>query len=171
MPQNNFPEWIIVHHTGGTDRYPLADTSHHGFDIIQSWRLSKGWDNIGYHYVIEKDGKLKKGRPEHRNGAHARGYNTKSIGIVLSGNFDATMPTEAQIKTLTRLLDKLVPKYQIDLSHIIPHRRVANKTCFGNKLFDTWARDLVKNKKVCKKLSDYSLMELVNALIAMLPKK
>lgn len=142
---NNKPEWLIIHHSGGTDANPLADTSSHTAKGMELWHLGKGWDGLGYHYVIHKDGDIWRGRPEHRNGAHARGYNSKSIGICLSGNFDATLPTEEQIKSLKDLLVGLSAKYDIKPSNIIPHRNVANKTCYGNKLTEHWARDLVKS--------------------------
>jgi len=141
----NKPEYIIVHHTGGTDKYPLADTAHHTAEIIEGWHLSKGWDGIGYHYVIHKDGQVWKGRPESYHGAHARGYNQKSIGIVLSGNFDATLPTDAQTKSLRKLLIDVSEQYGIPSDKVIPHRHVANKTCYGKNLSDEWARDLVTN--------------------------
>lgn len=144
----NFPEWVFVHHTGGTDADPLADTSHHTFEVVQQWHLQKGWENFGYHWMIEKDGTLKQGRPEHYHGAHAKGYNTKSIGILLAGNFDATLPTEAQIATLKKLLKRITKKYTIAISNVQPHRSVARKTCYGNLLSNTWAQELLEETPI-----------------------
>ena len=163
---NNKPEYLIVHHSGGTDAYPLADTSHHTAQIMESWHLSKGWDGLGYQYVIHKDGEVWKGRPEHRNGAHARGYNTKSIGICLSGNFDATNPTDAQVESLTKLLQELSEKYNVPLKNIIPHRNVANKTCYGNNLSEDWARNLVNEKPLL--LKDATIVQLVKRLLELI---
>lgn len=139
----NKPEWIIVHHTGGTDSDPLADTSHHTAEIVDEWHKSLGWDGIGYHYFIEKDGTLKSGRPENVKGAHAIGYNDKSVGICLAGNFDATLPTVMQEKTLADLLKVMQNRYKIPVEKIVPHREFAAKTCYGNKLADDWAQKLV----------------------------
>lgn len=147
-PTNNYPKWLIIHHTGGTDQNPLADTSHHTAAGVEAYHLSKGWDGIGYHFFIEKDGEIYKGRPEHRNGAHCRGKNTQSIGICLAGNFDATRPTEDQKHALGELLKDLKAKYSIPLSNIVPHRKFANKTCYGTKLTDNWAKDLVVEQAV-----------------------
>lgn len=144
-PKNNYPSRIFVHHTGGTDKYPLADTSHHTASIVESYHLSRGWDGIGYHYFIGKDGDVWLGRPEHRNGAHVRGYNSKSIGICLAGNFDATMPTKEQEESLTKLLREVSERNNISM--ITPHRSVANKTCYGNNLSDTWAADLLNKER------------------------
>ncbi len=63
-PVSNVPELFIIHHTGGTDANPLADTSHHTAKIVEDYHLSLGWGGIGYHFFIEKNGKLWAGRPE-----------------------------------------------------------------------------------------------------------
>ena len=139
----NKPEFLIVHHTGGTNADPLADTSHHTFEMVKQYHLSLGWEDIGYHYFIDKTGKLSAGRAENYHGAHTVGYNTKSLGICLAGNFDATLPTVGQIVTLTELLKTLKEKYNISLNNIVPHRKFANKTCYGRKLANNWATSLL----------------------------
>lgn len=139
----NKPAWLIVHHTGGTDADPLADTSHHTFDMVKNYHISKGWEDIGYHYFIEKGGAIKQGRAENYHGAHTVGYNTVSLGICLAGNFDITLPTQEQINALAGLLTHLKLKYLIQADKIVPHRKFANKSCYGLKLPDTWARGLV----------------------------
>ena len=162
----NKPDKIIVHHTGGTDRYPLMDTSHHTAEQVRQWHLSKGWDDIGYHWFIEKGGEIQAGRDEKMHGAHTRGHNTKSIGICLAGNFDATMPTQAQEDSLTWLLKEVMERWDIDYSEIYPHRKFANKTCYGKKLDDQWASMLVKPEaaapSTCK--GEYDKEEIVGTL-------
>jgi len=154
----NKPTKIIVHHTGGTDNYPLADTSHHTVDVVRQWHLSKGWDDIGYHWFIEKDGATKQGRKEDLHGAHCKGHNVTSIGVCVAGNFDATLPTKAQEKALTKLLKEIMERHDIPYSEVYPHRKFANKTCYGNKLDDQWASMLVKPKAAepesCKGIHD-----------------
>jgi len=161
---SNIPTAILVHHTGGTDKNPLEDTSHHNTKVIETWHLQKGWNGIGYHYVIEKDGTIVRGRPEHVEGAHEPKMNKKSIGICLSGNFDATLPTPLQIENLCTLLKDITSRYSI--KEIVPHRKYAKKTCFGNKLSDTWASDLIKEVSNVKGvlLKEATLKELVNEL-------
>lgn len=139
----NTPEYLIVHHTGGTQENPLADTSHHTYEIVHNYHLSLGWEGFGYHYFIAKDGALKAGRAENYHGAHTKNYNQKSIGICLAGNFDATMPTKAQESSLQALLEMLSKKYNIPNENIVPHRRFAPKTCYGKLLADDWAARLV----------------------------
>lgn len=153
----NKPEYIIVHHTGGTDTNPLEDTSHHTAAIIKSWHLQKGWSDIGYNWVIEKNGKTVKGRDEKKDGAHAIGYNSKSIGICLSGNFDATLPTKEQEKALASLLASIMARYSaITKDKIVPHRTFANKTCYGKLLKEDWARNLLNTPEVKPEIKDNS---------------
>lgn len=146
----NIPKYIFVHHTGGTELNPLADTSHHTFEMVNAehrnnprvWlgHLSSLGFAIGYHYFISKEGKVTQGRMIADEGAHCVGYNLQSIGICLAGNFDLTFPTELQVKALTSLLVRLKVDYPVP---ILPHRAKAAKSCYGRNLSDTWASDLL----------------------------
>jgi len=170
---SNTPTKIIVHHTGGTDKNPLEDTSHHTAAIIKNWHVNGlGWGDIGYHWVIEKDGKIVAGRKESVRGAHAIGHNDTSIGICLSGNFDATLPTQAQTDSLKKLMTEIIARYDaISESDIVPHRTFSNKTCYGKRLSDSWARDLLKPVVVTppviepvRPLKQFETIELIDEL-------
>ena len=60
-----------------------------GMDIgaaeIGRWHRARGWLEIGYHFVIRRDGKVELGRSIMRAGAHVKGYNDMSLGICLIG--------------------------------------------------------------------------------------
>lgn len=160
----NTPQYIIVHHTGGTDANPLADTSNHTAEQVDAWHKAKGWDGIGYNWYIEKSGLLKKGRDETKTGAHTIGYNEKSIGICLAGNFDATLPTQPQIDTLKKLLIEKMVQYKISAENIVPHRKFATKTCYGKKLSDIWASDLTRFKTESKDEIKTKIKALIDQL-------
>jgi len=83
----------------------------------------KGWAGIGYHFVIRKDGKIERGRPEWAIGSHAQGHNSNSIGVHLCGDFNAVKPTDKQIESAAMLIANLTDKYKIpcDRNHIIGH--------------------------------------------------
>jgi len=130
--RKNKPKELIIHHTGGSDKNPLADTTHHTFNMVKKSHKGKGWLTIGYHYFIEKDGKIIQGRPDDTEGAHCVGRNMDSIGICLAGNFDTKNPTEAQLKSLKLLTDTLKKKHGI--TKVSPHRAYANKSCPGRNL-------------------------------------
>ena len=160
-------KYIIIHHTGGTDLNPYADTSHHTFDIVNrfhgykwNFKSSLGY-YIGYHYFIERNGLVTQGRADNEEGAHTKGYN-KNIGICLAGNFDATKPTSAQTKALRTLLQNL--KLNNPNAEIVPHRKFASKSCYGRYLSDTWASDLLRKPTID------DLMAQVQELIRILAK-
>ena len=93
----------------------------------------RGWEDIGYHYLIDKKGKIYFGRSEKFIGAHVFGYNKNSIGLCLIGNFDEEKPTKKQIQTLIKFLKEKVRKFKIPIKNILGHREFLNvtKTCPG----------------------------------------
>ena len=99
---------------------------------------SKPWKDIGYHYVIRKDGLVEEGRKEHINGAHcsAGGMNRVSIGICIAGHGDFEEWTTAQTHSVRELIVKLCIKYNIHADNIKGHCEYdSGKTCPG-KLID-----------------------------------
>lgn len=167
--QNNFPSWIIIHHSGGGENNPFLKTSHHTAQSVEKYHLSKGWDGIGYHYFIHQDGAIWKGRPEHINGAHCKeqSMNTNSIGICLAGNFDIETPTQEQLNSVKSLISEIVVKYNITEDKLTGHRTFAKyKSCPGNKFSDSLIKSLYpKNtEQKCKCLKDATLKELVEEL-------
>jgi len=169
----NRPKHIVVHHTGGTDANPLADTSHHTFGVVDNWH-KKLWNfrsslghYIGYHYFIDKTGKVTQGRADWDEGAHTRGYNSVTLGVCLAGNFDATKPSKEQEEALRELLLRLMNKHNITLENCVPHRKFANKTCYGRNLPDNWLQKLVGAPKdaVCK-LSLFTTKQIIDELLA-----
>lgn len=76
---------IIVHCTATrAGWWPNAKTSAK-VDEVRKWHLARGWRDIGYHYLIDRDGTIAKGRPIEQTGAHVKGRNTGTIGIALFG--------------------------------------------------------------------------------------
>lgn len=80
---------------------------------IRRWHMEdNGWSDIGYHYVIGRDGLLEKGRDIDKVGAHVLGHNATSIGVCLVGGVDNQGSprqnyTAYQYYTLKKLLDVL----------------------------------------------------------------
>lgn len=100
---------------------------------IRQWHLARNFSDIGYHYVIYRDGTVHTGRSEDKIGAHTTGYNSHSIGICyIGGNAtDGKTPkdtrTTAQRKALVRLVARLRKKYPGASIH--GHNEFANKAC------------------------------------------
>lgn len=70
---------------------------------IHSWHLDGGYSGCGYHYVIQRDGKLQRGRPVNIRGAHAKenGHNKYSIGVAFVGGFNCPSNTPNPDKFLS----------------------------------------------------------------------
>lgn len=102
-------------------------------DTIRQWHLQRGFSDIGYHYVVYRDGSIHIGRDESIIGAHCTGHNTNSIGICYIGGcaVDDKTPkdtrTEAQKNSLLKLLGELKKKYPKAVIH--SHKDYANKAC------------------------------------------
>lgn len=118
---------IIVHCSAtpeGRD-YTVAD--------IRRWHLKRGFRDIGYHFVIYRDGSIHGGRPVAQIGAHCTNHNRNSIGICYIGGVatDCKTPkdtrTEAQKEALKKLIWQLHKQYPQATIH--GHREFANKDC------------------------------------------
>lgn len=118
---------IIVHCSAtreGRD-YTVAD--------ITKWHKQRGFNDIGYHYVIYRDGSIHNGRDVNLVGAHCTNHNAHSIGVCYIGGCktDGTSPkdtrTDAQKEGLLSLLKDLRKKYPFAKIH--GHRDFANKAC------------------------------------------
>ena len=118
---------IIVHCTAtpeGRD-YTVAD--------IRQMHKAQGWVDIGYHYLIYRDGSIHEGRNVDMAGAHCQGHNAQSIGVCYVGGVarDGKTPkdtrTQAQKDALIHLLMQLVCLYPD--ATIRGHRDFAAKAC------------------------------------------
>lgn len=95
---------MVFHHSASSPDTP--------FDEIRSTHLSKGWKDVGYHFVITGDGIIHPGRRIETIGAHAQGANEDSIGVCLTGD-NTRHPSEgfgwrpAQIAAAQRILDAI----------------------------------------------------------------
>ena len=100
---------------------------------IRRWHLQRGFKDIGYHFVIYRDGSIHSGRPVAQIGAHCTNHNRNSIGICYIGGVatDCKTPkdtrTEPQKKSLKSLLWQLHKQYPQATIH--GHREFANKAC------------------------------------------
>ena len=114
---------IVVHCSATPSRMDI------GVDEIRQWHTAKGWSDIGYHLVIRRSGVIETGRPLDQVGAHAKGYNTDSIGICLVGGSDADNVTTSdanftveQYCSLYSQVMTLITEYEIETTDVVGHR-------------------------------------------------
>ncbi|MGB2166667.1 MAG: N-acetylmuramoyl-L-alanine amidase [Candidatus Puniceispirillales bacterium] len=105
MLQASDIRYLVVHCSDTDDSLTASDihTMHQGF----------GWDGIGYHAVIIKDGTIEQGRPHFWTGAHVYGHNTESLGVCLIGRDDFTDKQMASLEQLLRDWKARYPQAQI----------------------------------------------------------
>lgn len=123
---------IVVHHSA---------TRRGGAALFDKDHRAKGWEGVGYDFVIGNgtdtgDGELEvtfRWR-EQRDGAHVKGWNEVSIGICLVGNFEETDPTPAQRATLETLLRHLRRRFGIPPERIVGHKTLNPTACPGRRL-------------------------------------
>lgn len=129
-------EMLVVHCSDTPDEQPLTASD------IQRMHLGFGWDGIGYHQVIRRDGTRESGRPEYWRGAHAKGVNGRSLSVCLIGR---TAFTPAQMHSLAALLFEWTARYPS--ARVLGHRDAVEtkKTCPN---FDAaqWWHDYLANR-------------------------
>lgn len=131
---------IIIHYTATPEGEEFSN------EQIRHSHLTRGFSDIGYHYVIGLNGEIRPGRSEAIAGAHCTGHNTRSVGVCYVGgcpprttpnwkNIGKDTRTPAQEATLVKLVKELLRRYPGATVH--GHNEFANKPCPGFKV-KTW---------------------------------
>ncbi len=141
------PTHMIVHHSAG------KNTSNDWDGVVRSiWHyhvVQRGWDDIGYNWLIAPTGQLYEGRGDRIKGAHFCGYNSKTMGVCMMGTYTGVPPTDTAVHTLEGLLTWTGFKYKIQplkrtlhtvsnskLYGVSGHRDRCNTACPGDMLFN-----------------------------------
>jgi N-acetylmuramoyl-L-alanine amidase len=67
-----------------------------GADTIREWHQEKGWIDIGYHYVIRRNGIIEPGRPQWAVGAHVENHNSNSVALCMVGGVSQADANKAE---------------------------------------------------------------------------
>lgn len=114
---------------------------------VRRWHMTpppagRGWSDIGYHFLIDRDGTLAFGRPLQRVGSHVMGHNTGTIGISLFGGHGSSADdrfadhfTPAQRAELRALIADLRRQYPA-ITKLSGHNDYAAKACPGFRVRD-----------------------------------
>lgn len=127
---------IVLHCTA------TKEGQDYSVDDIDRWHKNRGWNCIGYHYVIYRDGTIVRGRPMGAIGAHCSGHNSKSVGVVYVGGLGADgkakdTRTVAQKRSMRLLVEWLMAHYSLRIKDVYGHCEFAAKACpsFSPKSF------------------------------------
>jgi hypothetical protein len=140
---------IIVHHTAETGVENGKSPEQVMRAIYRYHSVSRGWGDIGYHYVIAPNGEIYEGRAggDYVVAGHAYCNNIGTIGVALMGNFNEKEPSNEQIASLRNVLLYLAEKYELDLTdedwyhgkktpNLLGHRDLSATSCPGEKMYD-----------------------------------
>lgn len=132
----NRPTEIIVHCSATRPEWMLSAGMAAKVDEIRRWHLSNGWSEIGYHWIIDRDGRVLPGRAESTVGAHTKNKNTGSIGVCLIGGFGSARNdqfddhfTPAQAIALRDLIERIKGRHPI--KRVSGHNEYSSKACPG----------------------------------------
>ncbi len=103
------------------------NVDHDNVATMRKWHKERGWNDVGYHLFIRKNGQLEAGRSLEQSPAAQKGNNRGTIAICLHG-LDEDKFTEAQFDTLRSLCVVINNAYGGDLT-FHGHREVASKAC------------------------------------------
>ncbi len=105
-----------------------------GADWIRELHVKQnGWRDIGYHFVIHRNGAVEDGRPVNEVGAHCKDHNTNTIGICMVGGISNTGRPEnnftpEQFESTQLLINATVEQYP-SITKLSGHNEYANKAC------------------------------------------
>ena len=129
---------IIVHCSATKPEWMADRPTSDKVAEIRRWHVQeRGWRDIGYHFVIDRDGEIEDGRRVFQPGAHTYGHNANSIGICLIGGHGSDANdapgehfTAAQLNALRTHIDYLQCHYH-GIKKITGHNEYAAKACPG----------------------------------------
>ncbi len=126
---------ITIHHEGST---PFSSTSSRDvrqrLDQIRKFHLSRGWADIGYHYVIDPAGRVHQARPIALQGAHVKYNNEQNLGIMVLGNFEEQSPTAKALASLQQFVGSQMSQYKVPLRSVYTHQEIRPTLCPGRNL-------------------------------------
>jgi len=145
------PFRLTIHHEGSAAPNEVYDEASVATLLKKTYQLhrhGKGWSDIGYHFAIDRAGRVWELRDLSWQGAHAGDpeRNRGNIGIEVMGNFDLQELTPEQKRSLTLLVRQLCETHGIPPANIFTHRELRNTDCPGKNLqaFGESLRDSMK---------------------------
>ncbi|MEQ9500146.1 MAG: N-acetylmuramoyl-L-alanine amidase [Deltaproteobacteria bacterium] len=130
------PNRITVHHTVTPNNDSMSQAAR--VRQVQSFHMnSRGWCDVGYHFLVGQDGRVYQGRPERLIGAHVGGHNTNNAGVSYIGTYTSRAPSNAMFAAGGRILKSLSREYGITLNrtYVKGHRQLGSTACPGGALY------------------------------------
>lgn len=163
LPAYGEVKFAAVHHTESANEYTQAQAPGVVLAITKFHRDTRGWNDVGYNFLVDRFGTIYEGRAGGTDlaviGAHAQGFNSISTGISVIGSFMAVEPPAAALDAVARLIAWRLPlagvpvsgqvtvtsgggslaRYgsgaAVTLPRICGHRDVGSTDCPGDRLY------------------------------------
>ena len=105
----------FVHHTVSANEYSAEDAPGVVLGICRYHRISNGWDDMGYYFLVDKYGTLYEGRAGGVDraviGAHTQGFNSQAFAVSNIGNHEAVPQGQAALRSMARLIGWKLPHH------------------------------------------------------------
>ncbi|MDQ3335418.1 MAG: N-acetylmuramoyl-L-alanine amidase [Myxococcota bacterium] len=145
------PNRATIHHTVTPTNDSM--TAAQRLRQIQAFHQNtRGWCDIGYNYLVSRDGRVWRGRGAGRVGAHVANANTGNLGISFIGTHTTTAPTETQMCNTAKLLRRLHEDFSgisLNRTDVKGHRQLGSTSCPGNALYSRIDKILRKARNGC----------------------
>lgn len=161
------PFRITLHHTSGPrpERWDEVVTEIRFLQDLH--QRGRGWNDIGYHFVIDGSGRIFEGRPQTVLGAHTLANNAGNLGVAFMGNFNqdlpfSTHPTGHQIEAFLRLGRFLMDRYALSTKRLRGHRDYRATSCPGDHLYPRlpWLREELGRNETLEALPTLKILRL-----------
>uniref|UniRef100_UPI0035900BFA peptidoglycan-recognition protein SC2-like n=1 Tax=Myxine glutinosa TaxID=7769 RepID=UPI0035900BFA len=141
-PMTTPVQYFVIHHTA-TGRCFNRRACSKIVRTIQNYHMKhRGWSDIGYNFLVGEDGNVYEGRGWRTVGAHAPGYNSKSIGLSFIGNFSSKKPNQKALTAAKELIRYAINHNKLKMNYkLIGHRQTKMTDCPGTALYkeiSTW---------------------------------
>jgi N-acetyl-anhydromuramyl-L-alanine amidase AmpD len=128
---------VIIHCSATRPSWFGNNTLEEKIAEIRRWHVvDRKWKDIGYHFLVDRDGKIGRGRAETVLGAHTAGQNAGTLGVCLLGGHGSSEKdafednfTPAQRTSLTWLVQNIASRTPI--KRVTGHNQYAAKACPG----------------------------------------
>lgn len=130
--------------------HTAAHPSWSAEQIREYHMVERNYRDIGYHWIVEKDGSVVAGRPESQVGAHVTGWNTESIGVCFAGHGDVQPWTDAQRVAGVALVAELTLRHSVLVENVYGHRELnqGRKSCPGTLVDLDAFRNMVSRRRL-----------------------
>ncbi len=127
---------ITMHHEGWHSvNFTDMNTTMERLQHIQRFHMKeRGWGDVGYHYIIDRAGRVWEARPLKYQGAHVADQNEHNVGIMLLGNFEKQAPSNIQLASAQSMVGSIMSQYRVPVHRVYTHQELKPTQCPGRFL-------------------------------------